>query len=391
MPEWGWTIATDTFESDITLIQSSLTGATKDIFDAKVYQAIGVALVFLLVSLFVCVYLLNIIITEMKHLRSSIDSLSSGEADLTIRLNTQSKDELGDISRAVNQFITYLQSIMIDLSRSSENITQEIDQLHDQTERNANALLSHRKETELAVEAISQMSDAAHTVAQNAAKTAASTQHASDEAELSKGRVDQASSSVLALVNEMGSASDSINVMSNNTQQIVGVLGVIGGIAEQTNLLALNAAIEAARAGEQGRGFAVVADEVRVLASRTQASTAEIEAILKTLSTDVTQVVDVMAETQKSCHQVADNTEDVTTGLDAMSASIMSINELGAQIASASESQSKMTEEINRNMHTIESMAQELSQNGDQTIVSAEKLAESNKQLAQLVGKFKLA
>ncbi len=390
LPEWGWTIATQTYESDITQIQSSLTDATKEIFNEKVYHSITVAVVFLVISLFICVYLLNIIITEMKVLRSSIDNLSSGEADLTIRLDTRSKDELGDISRAVNQFIIYLQSIMLELSESSKHITQEINQLHDQTERNAQALASHRQETELAVTAISQMSATAQTVAHSAAKSASVTQDASSEAKVSRKKVDNASSSVLALVNEMEGASHNINIMSDNTQQIEGVLEVIGSIAEQTNLLALNAAIEAARAGEQGRGFAVVADEVRTLASRTQASTAEIETILKTLSSDASQAVNVMAQTQNTCQQVAHNTEDVTTSLDAMSESIQYINELGSQIASASDEQSRVAEEVNRNMHTIESMAQALSTNGQQTITSADRLTNTNQQLAQLVKKFKL-
>ncbi len=129
---------------------------------------------------------------------------------------------------------------------------------------------------------------------------------------LSKDTVLEASSSVISLVDEVGTASSSINTMSENTQQIVSVLGVIGEIADQTNLLALNAAIEAARAGEQGRGFAVVADEVRSLAARTQTSTAEINEILTKLQQDAANAVAAMEVTKRSCERTADNTAHVT-------------------------------------------------------------------------------
>ncbi|MFT5880173.1 MAG: methyl-accepting chemotaxis protein [Moritella sp.] len=153
--------------------------------------------------------------------------------------------------------------------------------------------------------------------------------------------------------------------MNNNTQQIATVLEVIGGIADQTNLLALNAAIEAARAGEQGRGFAVVADEVRTLAARTQDSTAQISEMLTTLRRDSSAAVDIMNETKQSCEQVAGNTSRVA--------------------------ESSVTEEITRNMHTIQSMVLELTENGKETTVSAQSLASANEQLAALVSQFKLS
>lgn len=391
MPVWGWTIATGAYASDVASIQESLTNATEEIFDTEVSRSIGFAAVLFLLSVLASIWMVNKIVKELVVLRTRIDTLSTGEADLTSRLAITSDDELADISHSVNNFIGYLQSMMLEISQASGHITDGIQQIYAQSERNSQALNNHTAETELAVTAITEMSTTADIVAQNAVQTAANTQNANDEAMASKITVTDASDSVMALVTEMGMAAASIHTMNNNTQQIATVLEVIGGIADQTNLLALNAAIEAARAGEQGRGFAVVADEVRTLAARTQDSTAQINEMLTTLRRDASSAVLVMDETKQNCEQVADNASRVAESLDTMTESIVVINDLSTQIATASEEQSSVTEEISRNMHTIQGMVQELTKNGKETTVSAQSLAVANEQLAVLVSKFKLS
>ncbi|MDX2322604.1 MAG: methyl-accepting chemotaxis protein, partial [Moritella sp.] len=391
MPEWDWIIGTGAYESDVTSIQESLTNATAAIFDDEVSRSIGFAAVLFVLSVLVSIWVVNNIVAKLVILKTRIDTLSTGEADLTSRLEITSDDELADISHSVNTFIGYLQAMMLEISQASSHITDGIQQIHAQSERNSQALNSHTEETELAVTAITEMSTTADIVAQNAVQTAANTQSANDEAKASKITVADASTSVMALVTEMDTAADSIHTMNNNTQQIATVLEVIGGIADQTNLLALNAAIEAARAGEQGRGFAVVADEVRSLAARTQDSTAQINEMLTTLRRDASVAVDVMDETKQSCEQVADNASRVAESLDIMTESIVVINDLSAQIATASEEQSSVTEEITRNMHTIQGMVQELTANGQETTESTQSLAAANEQLATLVNKFKLS
>lgn len=389
-PEWGWTIATGAYESDITNIQEGLTSATAEIFDHKVYMSITIAAVLLVIALLTVGWAINSIIKGLVTLKQRIDTLSTGEADLTSRIDITSQDELGDISQSVNNFIGYLQSMLLDISQASTHITQSINQLTEQSERNNQALINHASETDQVVTAVTEMSSTADTVAQSATETAANTQKANEEAMVSKDTVLEASNSVIALVDEVDAASTSINTMNENTQQIVSVLGVIGDIAEQTNLLALNAAIEAARAGEQGRGFAVVADEVRSLAARTQASTAEINEILTKLRQDATNAVSAMEVTKTSCERTAANTANVTDSLDTMTGSIVKINDLSTQIATASEEQSSVTEEVSRNMNNIRDMVHELSQNGQATVDSTQNLAAANAQLDMLVNKFKL-
>ncbi len=389
-PEWGWTIVTGAYESDITSVQEGLTKATEEIFDEKVSLMIVISSVLVVVFFIMAIWVISAIVKGLIVLKERIDTLSTGEADLTSRIDIVANDELGDIGHSVNNFIIYLQSMILDISQASKYITESITQLNVQSEQNNKALLTHSAETEQVVSAITEMSATSETVAQGATETATNTQKANDEALLSKNIVVEASNSVIALVDEVDSAASSINTMNENTQQIITVLGVIGEIADQTNLLALNAAIEAARAGEQGRGFAVVADEVRSLAARTQSSTAEINSILTTLRNDASSAVAAMDVTKASCERTAENTERVTESLDTMTNFIVEINDLSTQIATASEEQSSVSEEVSRNMSNIHQMVQNLTKNGQATVDSTQNLASANAQLDALVSKFKL-
>lgn len=388
--DWGWTIVTTAPESDISTIQKGLTNVSEEIFDDKVASTITVSSVLIIVAFMISIWIISAIMKGLVILKDRIDTLSTGEADLTTRIKVTSNDELADIGNSVNSFIGYLQNMLLDISQASIDITKQVKQLTLQSEKNNNSLIAHASETEQVVSAITEMTATSESIAENAADTASSTDKAKDEASLSKQKVQEASNSVIALVKEVQSASSSIHTMNDNTDQVINVLSIIGKIADQTNLLALNAAIEAARAGEQGRGFAVVADEVRSLASRTQESTAEINAILSTLHDDANNAVAAMVTTESSCHSTAENTDLVTESLDTMSNFIVEINDLTNQIATASEEQSAVTEEVNRNMHNINSMVQELKVNEEVTVNSTQTLATSNKKLRELVSKFKL-
>ena len=389
-PEWGWTIATGAYLGDIEEVENQLIHVTKNIFDEKVYLSLFIAFGLLLLTLIVAVFAINHIVKGLTVLKERIDSLSTGEADLTSRIIVTSQDEVGDIGASVNKFIAYLQSMLLEISHASSYITSGINQLDEQSALNNKALHKHVAETEQVVAAILDMNSTAETVAQSATETAANTAQASEEAMLAKDDVVESSGSMSALVREVESTSSRINTMNENTLQIVSVLGVIGDIADQTNLLALNAAIEAARAGEQGRGFAVVADEVRSLAARTQSSTSEINDILTTLSSDANKAVSAMNMTKSSCERTAENAGRVSSNLDSMTSSIVEINDLSTQIATASEEQKAVTEEVTRNINNIREMVQELSRNGQLTIESTQNLASANMQLSSLVSKFKL-
>jgi methyl-accepting chemotaxis protein len=352
----------------------------------SIITAGGLIILAIIISLIVLQHLYQPILA----LKSTVVSLSQGNGDLTRRLEVNSKDDLGQIATAVNTFIGNLQGLMLEVSQATVHISEGIEQLKAQTEENNKVLTAHASETEQVVTAATQMSSAAESVAQSAAQSALFIQDTSDEANQSKLVVDGAVQSVAALVGEVDSMAENIQQMSQDTQKIGAVLGVIGEIAEQTNLLALNAAIEAARAGEQGRGFAVVADEVRALAGRTQKSTSEINAMLSNLHKGTDLVVHAMGDTKRSCQDTADTTANVNSSLDAMTSSVVKINDLGVQIAAAAEQQSSVSDEINRNMVAIQEMVGQLNANGVQTMDSTRNLASGNEQLMTIVKQFKL-
>ncbi|MGL6477013.1 methyl-accepting chemotaxis protein [Aeromonas hydrophila] len=327
---------------------------------------------------------------RLQTLKQNIDALSAGDADLTARIQVKGHDELDHIALSVNRFIAYLQQMMVQVTDATDLITQELARLDQQTGQARRILNEHAAETEQVVTALTELSSTADSVAQHASDSASFTEAANGQAANSRTVVGSASASVVALIDEVDLAAAKVLEMQEDAQQIGSVLGVIGGIAAQTNLLALNAAIEAARAGEQGRGFAVVADEVRALAARTQNSTAEVGSMLSRLTQGVAEAVVAMEHTKRSCQAAADTTGQVTGGLDNMADSVVRIHDLSSQIATAAEEQSRVTEEINRNMVSIRDMLNLLLENGQHTEQSAAALLSSNRQLLALVHRFKV-
>lgn len=319
-----------------------------------------------------------------------VTDLSQGNGDLTRRLPVTSDDDLGQISQGINIFIANLQTMMRDVSQASQHISHSVDELKKQTEVNHQVLIAHTSETDQVVAAVEEMSATASDVASNAAEASEFTHKTNSQVVESKDVVTQATTTVSQLVDEVGKTSDSITAIEKDTQEITNVLKVIGEIAEQTNLLALNAAIEAARAGEQGRGFAVVADEVRALAARTQESTGEIEQTLNNLRNGSNDAITAMDTTKSTCEKSAETTSLVARDLDTISESVNHMNDLNTQIATAAEQQSSVAGEITQNMNEIRGIVSQLSQNEEATLNETLSLAAANSQLISVVGKFKL-
>ncbi|NUT67798.1 methyl-accepting chemotaxis protein [Pseudomonas corrugata] len=354
----------------------------------KTLSLLQIPMVILLVLM--QLYAIRQLTGRMKILKGNIDALSTGDADLTRRITIRAEDELGAIGHSVNRFIVYLQDMIGEVTQATGAMASSLDNLQRTSAHTSEILMRHASETDQTVTAINQMSSTAESVAQNAAETAAFTQRANEHADRSRVVVGEASNSVVALIDEVASATRKVESMQQDAQRITEILGVIGAIAGQTNLLALNAAIEAARAGEQGRGFAVVADEVRALAARTQASTSEINEMLTRLTQGVSSSVSAMENTQASCQSAADATSRVNTGLDEMAGSVGQINSLSTQIATAAEQQSAVTEEINRSMVQIRHMVEELVAGGLASENNTRQLLEANSRVNAIMGRFKL-
>lgn len=371
-----------------------LVGVDKSVAYAEMDQALESALISAITLLALSFVIFFVILTfayrPILALKSTIVDLSQGNGDLTRRLEVNSEDDLGQIAQAVNTFIGNLQTMMLDVAQASNQISDNIELLKAQTQSNEGVLSAHAMETTQVVTAMTEMSSTADSVAESASKTAEFTKTTNDEAVQSKRVVDSSVRSVADLVVEVEAMATSIQAMNEDSQKIGSVLTVIGEIADQTNLLALNAAIEAARAGEQGRGFAVVADEVRALAARTQQSTTEINNMLANLNEGTKSVVKAMDDTKQRCQETAQATENVNGSLDVMVGSIARINDLGLEIATAASQQSAVTDEVSRNMTTIQTMVEELTANGSQALEGTMELANNNQKLSEIVKQFKL-
>lgn len=354
----------------------------------KTLSFLQIPLVIVLVLL--QVFAISKLARRLHNLKGNVDALSTGDADLTKRITIHADDEVGAIGHSVNNFISYLQNLIGEVTEATGAMASSLSELQHTSQQTGEILSRHAAETDQTVAAINEMSATADNVAQNAAETAAFTQAANEHADRSRIIVSEASNSVVALIDEVASATAKVEGMQEDARRITETLGVIGAIAGQTNLLALNAAIEAARAGEQGRGFAVVADEVRALAARTQASTSEINEMLGRLTRGVSTSVAAMENTQASCQSAADATARVNAGLDEMAGSVSQINSLSTQIATAAEEQSAVTEEINRNMVQIRHMVDELVRSGQTTESNTRDLQVANSRVSTLMARFKV-
>ncbi|NOH22273.1 methyl-accepting chemotaxis protein [Vibrio europaeus] len=360
-----------------------------DLASAKT-SAITTALVATVISVILALLIMNVLYRPILVLKETIAGLSQGNGDLTQRIEVKTNDDLGQISEGVNAFIANLQNMLLEIREVTDHLNENVDRMKDQSQRNSAILQNHVQETEQVVTAIEEMNSTAESMATDAANTAQLTHKASEASTTSKNTVTQAQNNVQELVDDVSTASDNVNNMASETDGINTILGVIGDIAEQTNLLALNAAIEAARAGEQGRGFAVVADEVRNLASRTKTSTEEIEAALASLLRGSQSVVDSMDSTKQKCAQTAEGAGEVAESLDVMTEFVTDINDLSTQIATAAEEQSSVTQELSRNMSAINDIVGELDSNGQQALEEAQNISDMNQKLTGIVGRFKL-
>ncbi|EOG7752014.1 methyl-accepting chemotaxis protein [Vibrio cholerae] len=367
---------------DLTAIQ-----ANTDQLNWKITLALLVCASVIIVA---SVTMLHVSFKPLSRLNTLVANLSQGNGDLTQRLAVESKDEIGQICNSINLFIEKLQQMFLDVADSSKEIDRAVVHLSNQARSNLNTLNQHTQETEQAITAIEEMSASAGSIAQSADDAALLTERTNRYADESKQTVTEAVNSVNGLVNQVSSMAETITRMSEDTKQINSVLQVIGAIAEQTNLLALNAAIEAARAGEQGRGFAVVADEVRALASRTQQSTSQINDMLATLKTTTENVVKEMDSTRIHCEETAERTDHVMDSLNVVTDSVAEMNNLNTLIATSAMEQRQVTHEVSKNMAAIQEMVRKLNMNAAQVTSVSNELQNTSHALSDVVGRFRV-
>jgi methyl-accepting chemotaxis protein len=347
-----------------------------------------IAIVLLLLS-----YLFAGLYFSIKESIELVGQASRGlaEGNLTTRLSLNTKDEMQDIASNFNQMATRFESAIQQIMTASSQLAAASEEVSSIAQESAGNLANQRSETEQVATAMNEMAATVQEVAHNASDAAGAAKNADKESHSGKAIVSQASESIDKLATEVERSADVIDTLAKDSDDIGSVLDVIKGIAEQTNLLALNAAIEAARAGEQGRGFAVVADEVRTLAGRTQESTEEIEGMIDKLQSGARNAVTAMQAGQEQAKIGVEHTAQAGIALDAITEAVAVIDRMNTQIASAAEQQSSTADDMNQNIVNISRLADQTAESAQQSTTSSEELSSLALDLQNLVGKFKVS
>ncbi|HFH3000907.1 TPA: methyl-accepting chemotaxis protein [Pseudomonas aeruginosa] len=354
------------------------------------WQQVALVAFGLLVCLSLVLVFPSLVTRPLQRLLQRLEEIANGDGDLRVRLEVTSRDEPGRLGSAFNAFLDKLQPLIREVGRVTGEVADSAGSLAGMTAANDRLINSEHASVDQVSTAATQMSSAVHEVARNAQSAAQVADDARRQAREGANVVEATIEVIRQLAQEVESSSESIQQLAQETASIDAVLTVIKGIAEQTNLLALNAAIEAARAGEQGRGFAVVADEVRALAARTQDSTKDIQARIERLQAGVQNAVRAMQSGSLKARDSVERAAGVDGVLAATGDAVGRINDLAAQIASACEEQSRVIDEIARNISEVREISAQAAEHSEQGTGASRRLSELSSELARLVGRFRV-
>lgn len=353
---------------------------------------IGMILAILALVIGVIVALINIrsINKAFSSIINSMNEIASGEGDLTRRLPADSNNEVGQMSKAFNTFVEKIQLLVRDVAGTIDQVRHAAENMSKVSASTRSGFERQLIEMEQVATAMHEMTATVQDVAHNASDASSAASDADRASASGNDVVRDVIRSIGGLDREINDTAGTIHSLHSDSEQIGSVLDVIRGIAEQTNLLALNAAIEAARAGEQGRGFAVVADEVRTLASRTQESTQEIQATIEKLQEGAKAAVRAMERGQQSARDSVGKAEEAGSSLDGITAAVSRIAQMNSQIAVAAEEQSAVAESINKNVTSAQELATDATGSAEEIAHSAQDLEQLAGQLHKAVGSFKV-
>lgn len=361
---------------------------TSKAFDAAVFMIVVALILILMLMVVIAIVLTRSIVSPLSDAVIVADRVSSG--DLTQNIHVTGSDEPAHLLIALKRMQDSLHETIEKISESSNMLASASEELHAVTEDTNRGLNQQSAEIDQAATAVNQMTAAVEEVARNAVNTADDSKAADKSTYQGREKVSQALESINRLVGNVSDTSEEVKLLAQNANEISQVLVVIRSIAEQTNLLALNAAIEAARAGEAGRGFAVVADEVRALAYRTQQSTGEIEKMIEGIQSGTDRAVDAMNESQERANGTLQVAREANDALDVIGEAIASINQKNLVIASASEEQAQVAREVDKNLVNIRDLSMQTSAGANQTNASSQELSRLAVDLHAMVSKFRL-
>ncbi|RMO97323.1 Methyl-accepting chemotaxis protein [Pseudomonas syringae pv. philadelphi] len=370
------------------LRQSNEAGPDADTTASRAYWSLGIGVIIA----FMAAIALGLIVTRsitrpLSAALSAAKQVASG--DLSHTIDTRGKDEIGILLNALSTMQLNLRATIKEIGSAADQLASASEELNAVTEESSRGLIRQNDEIQQAATAVNEMTAAVEEVARNATDASEASHQTSRSTTEGRDKVKSAVESVGAMADKISDSTGKVEVLAQRIDEITKILAVIQSIAQQTNLLALNAAIEAARAGEQGRGFAVVADEVRALAHRTQASTADIEAMMAQVSTGAEEAVFAMNSSKTLADDTRRQAVEAGEALDRIAEGVSTINEKNLVIASAAEEQAHVAREVDRNLINIQDLSTQTATGANQTNASSSELSRLASSFGVLVGKFK--